>query len=95
MSQLMEENILAVLETLPLTPNGKVDLRALPAPEGNRPALGSGFLPPRNRIEAALARVWARLALSLIRGRLFKPTPPVTSSEGHQPLEAGAVRPKL
>jgi amino acid adenylation domain-containing protein len=47
------------LEALPLTPNGKLDRRALPAPHAVRAELGSGYVAPRNRVELALAGIWA------------------------------------
>jgi amino acid adenylation domain-containing protein len=47
------------LESLPLTPNGKLDRRALPAPHALRAELGSGYVAPRNRVEVALAGLWA------------------------------------
>jgi acyl carrier protein len=47
------------LDGLPLTPNGKVDLDALPAPDGDRPELGQGYVAPRNALEEVLAGMWA------------------------------------
>ncbi|MEV1178600.1 amino acid adenylation domain-containing protein, partial [Nonomuraea sp. NPDC049784] len=49
------------LTTLPLTPNGKVDRAALPAPDGVRPELGTGFVPPRTATEEVLAGIWAQV----------------------------------
>ncbi|MEL7504495.1 MAG: amino acid adenylation domain-containing protein [Cyanobacteria bacterium J06554_6] len=45
---------------LPLTPSGKVDRRALPAPNYERPALGTVFVAPRNAMEERLAEIWSR-----------------------------------
>jgi amino acid adenylation domain-containing protein len=50
-----------VLDALPLTPTGKVDRRALPAPDGRRPALDAPFVAPRTPVEAALAGIWAEI----------------------------------
>ncbi len=50
-----------VLERLPLTPSGKVDRRALPAPEGSRPALEAAFVAPRTPAEETLAGIWAEV----------------------------------
>jgi amino acid adenylation domain-containing protein len=49
-----------VLDKLPLTPNGKVDLRALPAPEVNRPELEHTFIPPRTQTERILVDLWVK-----------------------------------
>jgi len=46
------------LDTLPRLPNGKIDRRSLPAPELERPEVGSDFTAPRNDVERALARIW-------------------------------------
>ncbi|MFG2978205.1 amino acid adenylation domain-containing protein [Streptomyces sp. NPDC048331] len=50
------------IDAVPLSPNGKADHRALPAPDdtaGISGAAGSGR--PRDRAEAVLAEVWARV----------------------------------
>lgn len=47
------------LDTLPRTANGKVDRRALPKPDGKRPALETPFMVPRTPVEVALADIWA------------------------------------
>jgi amino acid adenylation domain-containing protein len=49
------------LAALPLTPSGKVDVRALPEPDGTRPALEETYVGPRNPVEEMLARVWSDL----------------------------------
>ncbi len=46
------------LEALPLTVNGKVDRRALPSPEGIRPALKKEFVEASTREEKILAGIW-------------------------------------
>lgn len=49
------------LPRIPLTPNGKLDRAALPATEElARPAV-AGAVPPRNRIESVIARVWCEI----------------------------------
>jgi amino acid adenylation domain-containing protein len=47
------------LETLPLTPQGKIDLKALPAPDHERPLMERAFVAPRNRVEEILAGIWS------------------------------------
>jgi non-ribosomal peptide synthase protein (TIGR01720 family) len=49
------------LPALPLSANGKVDRKALPAPEGDRPALAQPYLAPRTELEEALAAIWAEV----------------------------------
>ncbi|MER5465457.1 amino acid adenylation domain-containing protein [Streptomyces sp. NPDC002668] len=47
------------IDVIPLTPNGKADRRVLPPPrDAAKPSSGGQ---PRNRTEAALAEVWARV----------------------------------
>ncbi|HEX8558916.1 MAG TPA: amino acid adenylation domain-containing protein, partial [Pyrinomonadaceae bacterium] len=46
------------LDALPLTPSGKVDYRRLPAPAGERPELGQGYVAPRTELEKVLAEMW-------------------------------------
>jgi amino acid adenylation domain-containing protein len=50
---------IVVLESLPRMPNGKVDRGALPDPDGS--AAREDYVAPRNRVEAALARMWEDL----------------------------------
>ncbi|MFI9262198.1 amino acid adenylation domain-containing protein [Streptomyces sioyaensis] len=49
------------LEELPLTTNGKADHKALPAPDGARPELGTEFVAPRTPVEETLAGIWAEV----------------------------------
>jgi aryl carrier-like protein len=47
-----------LLDALPLTPNGKVDLKALPAPNGQRPDMDVAYLAPRGELDRAISAVW-------------------------------------
>ena len=47
-----------LLPGLPQTPNGKTNRRALPAPDGGRPELGSSYVAPRTAVEQRLAAIW-------------------------------------
>ena len=49
------------LERFPLTPNAKLDRKALPRPEGKRPALAQAFIAPRTKAEKQLASLWRDL----------------------------------
>jgi len=57
----MVPSIFVALDKLPLTPSGKVDRRALPAPDGVRPELESGYVAPRTNVEETLSEVWQEL----------------------------------
>ncbi|MGH7831697.1 MAG: non-ribosomal peptide synthetase, partial [Candidatus Binatia bacterium] len=49
------------LAAMPLTATGKVDRRALPAPDGARPALEASFAAPRTATEERLAAIWSQM----------------------------------
>ncbi|HEX7679105.1 MAG TPA: condensation domain-containing protein, partial [Thermoanaerobaculia bacterium] len=46
------------MESMPLTSNGKLDRKALPKPDGDRPALESGYVAPSTNAEQALVAIW-------------------------------------
>jgi thioesterase domain-containing protein/acyl carrier protein len=48
------------MDALPLTPNGKVDRRSLPKPELSA-SKNTDFVPPRDEIELALAKIWQEI----------------------------------
>ncbi|WP_338871405.1 amino acid adenylation domain-containing protein [Myxococcus stipitatus] len=52
---------LLLLKELPLTPNGKVDRAALPSSDTGAEELESGYIAPRNELEARIAQVFAEL----------------------------------
>jgi amino acid adenylation domain-containing protein len=57
----MIPSIFVPLEKLPLTPNGKIDRNALPAPAGQHIEIDGGYVAPRDPLEQALARIWAKV----------------------------------
>ncbi|MEU1285624.1 amino acid adenylation domain-containing protein [Kitasatospora sp. NPDC005856] len=57
--EFMVPTTLTALDRIPLTTNGKVDRGALPAPA--RHAHEAGALPPRDRLELLMTRIWERV----------------------------------
>jgi amino acid adenylation domain-containing protein len=49
------------LAAIPRMANGKLDTRALPQPEGDTFGLEHLYVPPRNREEGILCRIWAEM----------------------------------
>ncbi|MEM7351562.1 MAG: amino acid adenylation domain-containing protein [Acidobacteriota bacterium] len=49
------------LDALPLTPSGKLDRRALPRPDGVRPAIEGPSVAPRNAAEEVVAGIWSEV----------------------------------
>jgi acyl carrier protein len=48
------------MDHLPHSPNGKVNRKSLHASDATRPEMEQGFTPPRNRVEEAIADIWAQ-----------------------------------
>jgi amino acid adenylation domain-containing protein len=57
----MMPSAFVMLDAFPLTPNGKVDRKALPPPEGSRPAVVTALVTPRNPLERTLAGIWTEV----------------------------------
>ncbi len=53
--------IAVVIDKFNYTPSGKLDRKAFPAPDFDRSALSTAFVPPRSDIERGIAAVWQRL----------------------------------
>jgi amino acid adenylation domain-containing protein len=49
------------LDALPLTSSGKVNRRALPAPDGVRPAMETDYVAPRTPVEEDLVAMWTEV----------------------------------
>jgi amino acid adenylation domain-containing protein len=50
-----------MLDEMPLTAHGKLDRKALPIPDGSRPALESTYLAPRTELEEMIANLWQEI----------------------------------
>jgi len=57
----MVPGAIVALDELPRTPNGKVDRRALPEPDGGRPAVSTEYVAPAGPLETAVSQVWAEV----------------------------------
>src|SRR5258707_9400222 len=57
----MLPSAIVVMDRLPLTPNGKIDRKALPPPAGRSIEIEGEFVPPRDPLENALAKIWAKI----------------------------------
>ena len=57
----MLPSAIVLMDKLPLTPNGKIDRRALPPPAGPFNEIQGEFVPPRDSLEHALAKIWGKI----------------------------------
>jgi amino acid adenylation domain-containing protein len=57
----MVPSAFVALEAFPVTANGKLDRRALPAPDGSRPAAAGAYAPPETPVEETLASIWSEV----------------------------------
>jgi acyl carrier protein len=49
------------VDAFPVTANGKLDRRALPAPDGARPAMARSYVAPETPVEQTLASIWGEI----------------------------------